>query len=444
VPLASDIPSWMAPLELLSSNTVPKDRIVPLVSAILRGGSRGMVRYGGSPLGREWFSEGRRFPRHDGATVLDTPEAATGGAPTQATPAPVVPVPTGDAAAAAEETEPLLFTAGSPTGTSYEIAAGLAEFLGTRCRQSLKDGDICPPGTTAALVAARSAAESIDLTAAGKSGFAIVPADLAYQALTGDGAWKGHPVTHMRAVASLYVTALTVLSSSRETLVGAHVSGGGALKSGERRPKPGEVASIKDLLDLEGRRVSMRHAPGNAPRGNAITLFNRGTFYSKLWRYSLLTDEPPPTEAARLFMDGSIVALFLMAPHPSNFVNAMLERNADVTVLPVTGLDAHLEDTPFLARTAVDLSVYGDDQESRRLVPTIGIPMVLVTTADRPAEEVQRVLATLIGEAASLRREYPVLGHLTLELMQSTAGLKLHDAAAAFFEAASQRSQVRR
>ncbi|MFM7199332.1 MAG: TAXI family TRAP transporter solute-binding subunit [Myxococcota bacterium] len=436
-----EILSWMRPLELLSSSLVKDAQIATLTAELHRTVSPGLLLRGGALLDARWQGKGRRFPRHAGASRFES-ALETEPVGTLAKPPVSMPVDT----SLPEEKPPslLLFAAGRSEGSDYAIAAGLVEFFGAYCRERLTLAPPCPPGMGAALVPAKDDVASVELLASGKAGFALVPADLVVQALGGEGPWTDRPLHSLRAVAALYISALTVLASSRETLIGAHVSGGGALKSGERRPKPGEVASIRDLQDLEGRRVSMRHAPGSGPRSNAITLFNRGIFDEKLWQYSLLPGEPPPMEASRLFMDGSIVALFLMAAHPDGFVTAMLQRNSDMTVLPVTGLDAHLEDTPFLTRTTIDLSTYGDALSTHRLIPTVGIPILLMTNEETPAAEVEMLLSTLVLEAELLRKAWPVLTQMTPAFMQSTAGIPLHDAAASVYAEAGRYKQVRR
>lgn len=494
---SDDIASFTRPFTLVSSTLIPKEQVEALTRAILEPPlpeappfpplkalpegvqgppslQAGVIVPGFNPEGpftplwllghgeqrgilldKTWLSGGKTFPRHEGAGAFDRLElpAQTSPSPSQTPDAAAAtgtpPVPTATPAPAStpdedsttrENTPPpsaFTLTAGNPESAASESASGIAEIFNSLCRPSLTGDKPCRPGSVASLLTSKDAETAIDKLLEGQADFALVQADLIHDAVNGQGHWQGNPQSRIRAVATVYMSAFTVLASNRETL-GGHVTGGGALKAGENRPKPQEASTIEELGDLEGRRVSIRHAPGTGPRSNAITLFNREVFFSGLWRYSLIADEPVPLESSRLFMDGSIMALFFMAPHPASWVDAILRRNAQTSLLPLTGLEGYLEEIPYLSRAVIDTSVYSDETAGRQLIPTIGIPFMLITTEDAPKLQVRTLLATLLGEAEALRKRYPVLGQLSLDFMAASAGLKQHDEAESFYRKAAE------
>lgn len=434
--LAADVPSWMTPVALVSSRLVPNDALTQLVARLQKATFAGLTAYNGLPLDWAWMRQAPRYQQHEVLAQAEagSPTQAESNPPTTGTVSPPTVTPHSPSPATSPNPETWVLTSGSPSQADYSVISGLAEYVTGHCHQDLTGSAACPEAPRLVLLPTASKAESLKLVNAREADFALASADLLQQAIAGQGEWRDSPLNNIRALGSLYVYALTVLASNRETLMGAHVAGGGALKSGERRPGAEANMVIRDFQGLEGRRVSMRHTPGSGPRNNAITLFSQSTFYSSFWQYSLVINEAIPEEATQLFLDGSVVAMFLMAAHPDPFVEAVFEHSNHTTLLPVTGLDDELQNLSYLVRTNVNLSDYDGQQQNPRLISTIGIPMILVAHDQVSDKAVTELLASIIAERDGLKSRMPILGDMSPGFMANTTGIETHPAAAALYK----------
>lgn len=418
----------LAPLDETSATPVSEVSLTPPGIGQETPGVEGVLANSPGPVGEQLPSPS---PTHMPPNAADSGPKSTaklGARPDALRVLPNIPLePALDA--------PLILTASNPVSPVFETASAISEVMASFCRPNLEGKTPCRRGAQLSLLGTRDSEESLRALLEDKAQYALVHADLLHAALNKQPPWDTYSTGKIRSIATLYVAALTVLASKKETL-GGHVTGGGALKPGEQRMVPKDVSNISSLSDLEGRRVSIRHTVEPLARNNAITLFNRETFLDSLWKLSLVPEEPPPLDSGRLFLDGTILALFFMSPHPVTWVESLLKRNRESLLLPVTGLERYLETNPHLSRALIDVSVYDDEQRGRKLIPTIGIPVILVTTTSAPDWQVEMLLSTLLAEAKLLGSRYPILNHLALDFMQNCANIEPHRAAESFYQTA--------
>jgi len=198
------------------------------------------------------------------------------------------------------------------------------------------------------------------LLARGEADYAIVQGDVAAAAVAGDDVFSRQPLAMLRAVGGLFPEAIHIVV----------------------RPD----SPIKDVADLRGRRVNIG-TPTSGTRFDALAVL--AAYGLKPGDLGEARQDAPSAAIDRL-RRGQIDALFATAAAPERALQAFAAQPG-LRLLPIT--DAALEQLgkarPGLLRLTLPVNTYPRQQSA---VVTAASSALLVTTADAPPAEVERVV----------------------------------------------------
>lgn len=232
-----------------------------------------------------------------------------------------------------------------------------------------KGGSCGVPGLVAVAKSTAGAVANLDALAEGRLDAALIGADAAFEAVHGQGAFKGRPLAHLRAVA--------MLAPESVQLVATRASG------------------IHAVKDLAGKRVSF------GDKGS------RGLAYGRLLLAAHNIAERrvtlsylPPRAAAEAMAAGTLDAMLVIDAIPSPPV-ASLARGTPVTIVPLAGtaMDKLRARLPYLQRGEVAPGAYEDVTAP---VPTVAVGVTLLTTAAADPDLV-RAVTTALWQPATRR-----------------------------------------
>jgi len=265
------------------------------------------------------------------------------------------------AAPAADELSFFQLGTGPAGGTRFPFGGLIASALSNPpgSLQCERGGPCGPPGM---VVVARSSAGStanVKALADRRLDAAMVDAETAFAAISGQGAFAGTPVTNLRAIATLYPESLHLVV---------------------RR-----AAGIHGLRQLKGRRVAVDPAAANAGR---LVLAGWG-----LAEKDVKTPPMSPAEAASAMAAGRLDAFLALGPWPIAAI-AELARGTAIDLLPLAGPDAErlLARHPFLSVGEIGGHTY---EGVAAAVPTLEIGVLLLTRADLGVEAVAGITRAL-------------------------------------------------
>ena len=244
---------------------------------------------------------------------------------------------------------------------------------------------------------------NINAVLSGDLDFGIAQSDRQYQAWHGEGDWEGNPRKELRAVFSLHPEVVT--------LVAADDSG------------------IQTLQDLRGKRVNIGN-PGSGHRGNALDILAAAGLDPET---DLMVESLKASEAPKMLQDGRIDAFFYTVGHPNGAMNEVTAGKRKVHFVPITGMEALLEASPFYAKAVIPGDLYpmatgqGD-------VESIGMVTTLVTSSAVPDDIVYAVVKEVLSNLDTFRKLHPALAHLSEASVRSGASAPYHPGALKYFE----------
>lgn len=432
----------------------------------------GLDKSGKDGSGKKKDKKAKGKQQEEAPTPTPTPEPTPTPTP-EPTPEPT-PTPVPDP----ERLPPFLVAVGQPGRDGFQVGAQLANMFNDPCTREKGRPGSCAHSLyhwipQALILPTEDERASIDALVSGKASLALVRADVLYESLQSraraaarDNPYSGSTFTqwlsellgentrsqvdgsNLRLLGRLYMHTLTavarrqaggpaeehsVLPSAGWTSVAdslAQLRGDNRGAPGETRPDMATQAlrreRLADITDMEGIRTSLRWDATRGPRGNAITLFEPRRFLDVLWRQALLSEEPYAAVAAQLFNEGRIDALICGLAHPSPWLQAQLKWDDNTTLLPITGLEREIDESPYLVQTTLQREWYGVEAGPVR---TLGIPVLLIGTADTSPDVVMELVSLLLNERASLVRNAPQLWGANLSALHTGTFLPFHPAA---------------
>ncbi|MFO1039097.1 MAG: TAXI family TRAP transporter solute-binding subunit [Geminicoccaceae bacterium] len=240
-------------------------------------------------------------------------------------------------------------------------------------------------GTNCAAVATPGSIYNVEKLADGELEFAIVQSDVQFDAVKGEGPWRGQPTTALRSVMSLYPELLAIV---------VHRDG-----------------PVKTLDDLQGRRVNI----GNPGSGTRATWERLRAALG--WEADAIeATELPPAAANQAFCEGDLDAVMIAAGHPSPQVEKALIECQGVLV-PVEGpaVDKLVASAPYYGKGMIRRSSYGGQAD----VPSFGDRATLVTRASVADEDVSNLVHVIVGNLDALRHTNRSLGEIDKESLVS-------------------------
>jgi uncharacterized protein len=294
------------------------------------------------------------------------------------------------AAAPALAQEQLSIATGGTGGVYYPIGGGLAEIINRHV-----DGYSATAEVTGASV------ENMGLIAAGEADFALVLADTALQAFTGTGRFEGQGMPETRAVGSVYANMVQIVAMAD--------------------------SGITSIADLRGKRVSVG-APGSGTEVNTATLLAANGITFDDFNAQRLNFN----ETADALRNGDIDAGFWSVGAPTSSI-LNLATTSGITMVPLSEAEiaAAIAADPTFAPLPLPAGMYtGVDTET----PTVGVPNVLVVSAETPDDLVYEVTKAMFENIEELRAVHPAANETTVEFTMGATPVPLHPGAIRYYE----------
>ena len=292
-------------------------------------------------------------------------------------------------AAPAVAQQQLSIATGGTGGVYYPMGGGLAEVINNHV-----DGYAATAEVTGASV------ENMGLVATGDADMAIGLADTVAQAHNGTGRFEGQQLEMIHAVASLYTNMVQIVTLAD--------------------------SGIDSLDDLAGARVSVG-APGSGTEVNAQQILNaNGITYDDIDEQRLNFNE-----TADALANGDIDAGFWSVGAPtSSILNLATTQDIHMIELSDAEIAAALEANPIFARTTLAGDIYEGVEETT----VVGVPNVLVASADTSADLIHSITKAMYENIADLQAVHPAANQTTVELTLSATPIPLHPGALRYFE----------
>lgn len=275
-------------------------------------------------------------------------------------------------------------------GVYYPMGGGLAEIINRHVE-----------GYAASAEVTGGSVENMALIATGDVDLAIALGDTVQQAQTGTGRFSGQPLGMIRGLASLYMNLVQIVTLAD--------------------------SGIGSLQGLKGKRVSIG-APGSGTEVNASAILSaNGMSYADISEQRLNFNE-----TADALANGDIDAGFWSVGAPtSSILNLATTRPVRLVALSDAEIAAARAASPIFARAVVPGGTYpGVDGD----VPVLGIPNVLVASAEMPDALAYAITRAMFEQIGQLRAVHPAAGQTTVEFTLETLPVPLHPGAVRYYE----------
>jgi len=211
--------------------------------------------------------------------------------------------------------------------------------------------------------------------------FAIVQADLQFQAVKGQGAFANNGAqTELRSVFSLYPEAIVVLAK--------------------------KDAGVNTLDDLKGRRFSLGML-GSGGRSTMEKLLQVSNWKSGDFGPVV---EKTADEQGYALCENKIDGFAYVVGNPSpNVTRTVKECGAKVVPVDGPGVAVFLKESPYFVKTEIPGGVYPDHMSA---IATIGMMASLVTNASTPDDMVYAVVKAAFDNLEELKTLHPTLAKL--------------------------------
>lgn len=275
-------------------------------------------------------------------------------------------------------------------GVYYPLGGGLAEVINQHV-----DGYAATAEVTGGSV------ENMGLIAMGDADLAIALGDTVHQARTGTGRFAGQQLDMVSGLASLYTNMVQIVTLAD--------------------------SGITSLSGLTGKRVSVG-APGSGTEVNAkAILAANGMSYDDIEEQRLNFNE-----TADALANGDIdVGFWSVAAPTSAILNLATTQSIHMIELSAGEIAATRAADPIFARTTLKGGTYTGVEED---VTVLGIPNVLVVSAEMPDELAYALTRTLFEHIDKLSMIHPAANQTTVEFTLDTMPIPLHPGAARYYE----------
>jgi len=275
-------------------------------------------------------------------------------------------------------------------GVYYPIGGGLAEII----NQNVS-------GWSATAEVTGGSVANMGLIAIGDADLAIALGDTVQQAHAGAGRFSGQRLDMIRGLASLYMNMVQIVTLADSGIV--------------------------SLADLRGRRVSVG-APGSGTEVNASAILSaNGLGYGDIDEQRLNFNE-----TAAALANGDIDAGFWSVGAPnSSILNLATTHSIRLLELDGGEFAAARAAEPIFARAVLPGGTYpgvGSD------VAVLGIPNLLVVSAEMPDELAHAITGALFEHLDDLVAVHPAASETTIGFTLATMPVPLHPGAIRYYE----------
>ena len=286
--------------------------------------------------------------------------------------------------------EQLSIATGGTGGVYYPMGGGLAEVINRHVE-----------GYSATAEVTGASVENMGLVARGDADLAIGLADTVYQAQSGTGRFDGQALSMIRGVASLYANMIQIVTLAD--------------------------SGITSLDDLKGKRVSVG-APGSGTEVNAnVVLTAVGMSYDDIEEQRLNFNE-----TADALANGDIDAGFFSVGAPtSSILNLSTTNNIAMIGLSEDEIAAARAAQPLFASTTLPGGIYNGVDAG---VPGLGVPNVLVASAEMSDDVVYAITKAMFENIAEMQAVHPAANQTTVDFTLNATPIPLHPGAIRYYE----------
>lgn len=284
---------------------------------------------------------------------------------------------------------------GSQTGVYFPVGGAIKQIV-----ESETEG-----GVRVSVSTSGGSVQNLNDVLRGTITFGIAQADKQYQAFHGLSNWEGTPNPNLRFAFSLHPEVVTLIAT--------------------------ETSGIRSVADLRGHRVNLG-SPGSGQRGNAMDILAAAGIDPAA---DLRAESLTAGELAGRLQDGQLDAFFFTVGHPNGSITEATTGRRRVRFVPITGMEALLEASPFYTATEVPVALYPQAIQEGP-VPSIGMLTTVVVHADTDEDLVYTFVSSVLRNVDRLRGQHPALQDLTPEGMQQGAHAPMHPGAARAFREA--------
>jgi len=288
------------------------------------------------------------------------------------------------------------------TGTSAKVHTSVARAI---CR--LIERSIPTTNCDVATIEGQHAAEALAILSGVQNNaieIGIVQSDWQYHAIQGTGPVEFMDVSfdNLRSLFSLHGELFTVIVR--------------------------QDAGIENLDDLVGKRVNIGN-PGSSQRAIMDMMMKAKGWTEKSFQF---VDELGDAEQLLALCHDRVQAVVSIVSHPDERTAKALEL-CDAKIIAVSGeeIDSLIAENRFLAASDVPMGVYS---ESNVLIPSFGVMVTAVSSADLDDETAYGVVKSAFDNLSTMKRLHKALGNLLPGRMIS-AGLSapLHPGAVRYY-----------
>ena len=279
---------------------------------------------------------------------------------------------------------------GGTGGVYYPLGGGVAEVINNHI-----DGYSATAEVTGASV------ENVSLVAAGDADLAFVLGNVAVQAYGGTGRFEGQAVSQLRAVSTIYSNMIQIVALAD--------------------------SGITSLDDLRGKRVSIG-APGSGNEVNSSQVLGaNGISYDDIDEQRLNFNE-----TADALGNGDIdVGIWSVGAPTSSILNLSTVHDISMVSLTDAQIDAVIAEYPTYSRTTMAGGTYKGLGEG---MSVLGIPNVLVASAEMDEEEVYKITKAIYENLEDLQAVHPAAKETSVALAMGATPIPLHPGAIRYFE----------
>jgi uncharacterized protein len=293
------------------------------------------------------------------------------------------------------QTQPRLVTiaAGGVNGLYYSVA-------GSICRQLNKDR---AANTRCAVEVSEGSVSNVNLLHRGVAPFALVQADVHYNAYWGNGTFAaGGAQKDLRSVFSLYPEVLTILT--------------------------GKDVAARQLSEMKGTRLS-RGLPGSGGRSTMDTLFDLVGWSAADFGPA---QERPIEEQGYALCENKLDGFAYQVGHPApNVMRTVKSCGARLLPLAEDLITLFIAGKPYLERTEIAANTYPGQTAP---VASIGSLATLVVLESASEEQVYGLVRAVFDNLEALKQSNPVLAGLQpAKMVKNGLSAPLHPGAIRYY-----------
>lgn len=238
----------------------------------------------------------------------------------------------------------------------------------------------------------------------GEFQFGIAQSDIAHEAWSGSGDWRGiGQHKDLRVVFSLY--------SEMVTLVAA------------------DDAKIVSIRDLAGKKVNI----GKSGSGHRIMAVQAMDAAGINWKKDLILIEEKASQGPKLLQNGSVDAFFYVLAHPSSRIKKGVSGKRKAHFIPIDNIDSVLAKYPYYSKASIPISWYPNISDSED-ISTFGVKALLITNENVPENIVYSYAKETIENINVIQKNHPACRFLKKHEMTEALSIPVHSGALKYFK----------